>query len=129
MLVTWPTLTPDMVTGEPTLRSPTLSNCAVTRNPALAPRPNLRPLEGSCVVRNSSAAKPSSTNSPVPISRVRLARIMWNYPLQEGRRQHVVQEQHDDRGGHHGARGGQSDACGRGFGVIPLVYRDQAARE
>src|SRR6516164_4409061 len=126
MSVTSPSRTPDMVTGDPTLRSPMLSNSAFTRNPALA-LPSFRPLAGSCVVRNSSAAKPSNTNNPVPISSVRLARMVRSSSLQECRGQHVIEQQSYHRGGDHGARGGEAYAFRGGLGVIALVHRDQTA--
>ena len=47
-----------------------LSNLAVTVYPPSLP-PSLSDVPGSCVVRNASAAKPSRTNRPVPISRER----------------------------------------------------------
>jgi len=72
--LTSPTRTPAIVTGEPTFRSPMLSNSAVTWYPDFEP-PSYTPLLGNWVVRKNSAAKPSRTNIPVPISSVRLARM------------------------------------------------------
>jgi hypothetical protein len=59
-----------------------LSNSAVMWYPDFEPA-SLSPVEGSCVVRKNSAANPSATNIPVPISNVRLARmaldLYWLY--------------------------------------------------
>src|SRR5687767_77097 len=123
---TSPIRTPAMVTGDPAFRSPTLSNSAVRRYPAVVP-PSLSPFAGSCVVRKNNAANPSSTNRPVPISRVRVGRMI-DLCLQEGGGQHVVEKQREHGGSHHGAGRGEPHAFGGGLGRVTGVNRDQAAR-
>src|SRR5262249_42623324 len=127
-----PTFTPAIETGEPVLRSPILSNSAVTWYPALAP-PSFSPLAGSWVVRNTSAAKPSSTNSPVPISSVRFERMSHPtrpHGLESGLecgRQNVIQQQYEHGRGHHRPCRRQADARSRRLGVVTLVHGNQAA--
>src|ERR1700683_176357 len=78
------------------------------------------------VVRNASAAKPSSTNAPAPIFNV-LDLPIATTSLQERGRQQIVQEQHDDRRGDHRARGRHSHALGGRLGIVALVNGDETA--
>src|ERR1700722_11548838 len=77
------------------------------------------------VVRNASAAKPSSTNAPAPTFNVLDLPITMT-SLQERGRQQVIQEQHDDRRSHHRARGRESHALGGRLGVVALINGDEA---
>src|SRR5580698_3484270 len=80
------------------------------------------------VVRNASAAKPSSTNAPAPTFNVLDLPITMT-SLQERGRQQVIQEQHDDRRGDHCARGRESHTLGGRLGVIALINGDETAGE
>src|SRR6266850_7493740 len=62
--LTRPTSTPDIETWAPALRSPTLSNMAVTSYIGCEPNEKWRLL--ICVNKKASAATPSNTNPPAP---------------------------------------------------------------
>src|ERR1700692_923805 len=64
MRVTRPTSTPDIETCAPALRSPTLSNMAVTSYIGCDPNEKWRLL--ICVNKKASDPTPSSTNPPAP---------------------------------------------------------------
>src|SRR5579883_577999 len=124
--VTSPILTPAILTGAPTLRSPMLSNSAVTSYPGVLPKPSLSPLEGSWVVRKTSAARPRITKSPVPISRERVARMAVAILLQESGGQHVVEQQREHGRGDDGPGRREPDPLSRRLRLIALVDGDEA---
>src|SRR6185437_3993950 len=124
--VTSPILTPAILTGVPTLRSPMLSNSAVTSYPGVGRKLSLSPLDGSWVVRKMSAARPRITKRPVPISSERVARMVVAILLQKSGSQYVVEKQRQHGRGNHGPGGGEANALRRGLGLIALVDGDEA---
>src|ERR1700729_2007390 len=106
IFATRPISTPDIDTGAPTLRSPILSNLAVT---SYCGGPNHdKPRLVVWVVRKNSAAKPSNTNEPVPRFNVRDLRIRTL--LQKRCGNQIVQEQNHHGRGNDRASGGSTDA-------------------
>src|ERR1700759_3317973 len=78
------------------------------------------------VVRNASAANPSSTNAPAPTFNVLDLPIAMT-SLQERGRQQIVQKQHDARRRHHRARRRESDTLGGRLRIVALVNGDETA--
>src|ERR1700689_4639318 len=77
------------------------------------------------VVRKNSAAKPSSTNEPVPRFNVRDLRIKTLLQKRGGNQ--VIQEQNHHGRGDDRTSGGSTDTLCSGRRIIALINGDQAA--
>src|SRR6266850_6662637 len=78
---------------------------------------------------NRSAAKPNSTNSPVPSSMARVCRMSLEGPSEHECSQDEIENQHDHRGNHHRARSRAAHPFSGRLRIVTLIHGYQAARD